>query len=343
MCKTLPTATAILVVTISHSAFAEADWNADFSTPFTYAESAEESQAVAEDAPVSFGETPEGQLPEPAPSGTVTVFAEPTRYSYPSVAALTFRHTGPFCTATLIHPEAVLTAAHCLMDDKGRYWREIVVRFRPTRNAGSFNNVVSVSPETVVKYPGTGNSVPSGRPCAGARAPDSTLCFPYGTDLAVVKLTKSVPDAAIRVVPLATQQGLPQRPLYYLVGFGRTYVNVQNGKVSEGRGLGHFTSAMGDVHLARGNLTDKYFSVAGTVRVNGTNFGIGLCNGDSGGPFYVSDSTRPSHQLLAGVNASVRFGGTGQACATVSNTSNLTGVVGNMAFIDAAFEHLGLD
>lgn len=123
---------------------------------------------------------------------------------WPAVGRLNVQGKG-FCTGTLIAPDLVLTAGHCLQDIRlGRTVSPRLVHFLPGFRAGAFAH--------------------HGRAAAVAVAdPDAVRDVALGLDLGLVRLTEPVPDT-IRPMPLAPAVETGQRLFSLSYGMDRSQV-----------------------------------------------------------------------------------------------------------------------
>ncbi|MFO0555529.1 MAG: S1 family peptidase [Polyangiaceae bacterium] len=167
------------------------------------------------------------------------------------------------CTATLVAPDALLTAAHCV-DPSTHQGYGFGVYFGPDANA----------------YPTASTLVPKLSPIASVHVhPDYDRDPPFTADLAIVLLPESV---AIEPLPLgyspveASDVGAPAR----IVGYGQTKYEVPNAK--------KFSA---DTVLAGLDATD-------TITVGDLTHRT--CIGDSGGPALM---VRGGVETVIGVNS----------------------------------------
>ena len=159
------------------------------------------------------------------------------------------------CTATVIGPRTLLTAAHCVASETAPHTLLSPVNYYPDGFDGR-----RISAVAVVVHPDF----------AGANK----------ADFAVVRLAEDVGAAPARLATQAPRVGEGVE----LVGFGKT---------SE-------TSA--DFGTRREATTTVGLVDAQTMRFFGASNGLGnLCNGDSGGPTFV---TRAGQVYLIGVHSS---------------------------------------
>lgn len=200
-----------------------------------------------------------------------------------------------FCSGTLVAPQLVLTAAHCMDGYDGRgQERPVVAHFRSyAKNGGSSEKAFDAV--GVLRF-------------GAAKRPDGSS--PYGIDIALVMLATPVPASVAKPIPVRAKP-LAEEDVgktFLEVGYGQTAVGQapswnqtrQKGDVKLGAVSGHpfqqiFESrAAFDAYLtqiedarfveARGNeLWDQELSAYGhEVQVGGRGGPQG-CYGDSGG------------------------------------------------------------
>ncbi len=220
---------------------------------------------------------PQG-TPQPAPTLTETrapIVAGMKEEGFPAVGALTAvfdddHYTGSSCSMTLIAPDWILTAAHCIEGLKNRRPREFEDRhahFFVGSRATSRDNGVLHQAQRIVVHP-------------GYETPGGHSYY----DIALMQLAQPIEDIdpiPIHRADIAERVG---SEVFY-VGFG-----VNDGVSGEGGGVKR--SAMRTLH----NTTPTIYV---TAQPDG-----GVCFGDSGGPglLWVED-----HWEVIGVN-STTFG-----------------------------------
>jgi len=177
-----------------------------------------------------------------------------TETGYPAVGALTFKsgfqYGGSFCTATLIAPSWVITAAHCLVDANASETAFYVGNdARPLQNGAAPSNGAFYPAERFVVHP----QYDADR---------------LENDIALVKLSSNVSGVnpySFNESNLGPYRG--QSALY--VGFG-----VDDGLTERGGGLKRSTS------MAISAIYTQSFLTAYA--------GSGTCFGDSGGPAFLT-------------------------------------------------------
>ena len=204
------------------------------------------------------------------PGGVATV-------DYPSVGALLSRVGAEevfMCTATLISPQVVLTAAHCLIGDN--VGKPVAVFFQ---HAGRYA-VVQETPRT----PGYSG-------------------LPYRlNDIAVLKLAE--PVRTIRPAALSAS-GLPAGSIGTIVGYGLRDALDSSGRYAGIAGLqpeGLKLAASVETKDCRDVPKLEYPEgrICWEYKGSGT-YAASTCKGDSGGPLFVEPS--PGAWFLAGVTS----------------------------------------
>ena len=228
--------------------------------------------------------------PEQSPPSTPAITPAPivngdTETGWPSVGALTFRfndqYAGSFCTGTLIAPDWVLTAGHCVTSDG-----------TGPRAIRAANSAFLVG--TDARVADDGGPVDGQTHAVHAFVPHPDYNPTTNVhDIALVHLAEPVTDvtpsafSAHDLAALLAEHTAAGAPLdLFTVGFGAT-----EGITSSGSGLKRSTTVSVD------EVTATYF--VSTFK------GSGTCYGDSGGPGFITVGDAP---FVAGVTSA------GSAC-----------------------------
>lgn len=208
-----------------------------------------------------------------------------------------------FCTGTLIGPQQILTAGHCMLIDNVSVPKEsIQVGFGIN---GTIDPGIKVSGITVTPaWQGYGTSGNYPLPGVGEQ------------DLAVLTFTGTLPNTAIPA-QITAKSNVKAGDILTVAGFGAR---------SDADAVDHKTLYMYDSTIAEGLLAAKEFRTAPT--------GGGDCYGDSGGPFYVKNATTQCLDLAGVVSR-----GVSNSCATGEGYH--TDVRAHLDWIKQAFSALG--
>lgn len=209
------------------------------------------------------------------------------------------------CSAVVIHPQAILTAAHCGPHlDTGRY----AVHF-PDRS-----ETKSIDVKSVLVNPGYVDDISwSGE-------------FKINDDIALLILSDPIDDPVILAhIPKIIDEGLlSKNEIVQAVGLG---IHEQ-GPFAQ---LGDMDNS--DKRVAPYKIVDKKLS---TYYLSGTQSGVGLCGGDSGGALLRVSEDGSSSQLLGILTA------TGGRCGDNRETAYAESVASHLDWIRKSLKKEGI-
>lgn len=172
------------------------------------------------------------------------------------------------CTGTIVHPLVVLTAAHCVVDQRGRVARDVVVHFGTRENSGATRRMLDLSVHPAF-----------GRVRGERLAERSGMGYP---DFALLLLHRPIPDTH-RPVDLVEPGFRDSRGLRKIIaGYGKT----RRAGREESASL-HFGEMYGNSRTDQGGLSGEDEIILESRYAGGQR--ISACEGDSGGPVFVVD------------------------------------------------------
>ena len=179
------------------------------------------------------------------------------------------------CSATIVHPRVVLTAAHCVLN----------VRDEPRRIAVLFDRVASRRQALdVIIHPGFLKNVRDRAPTSGAHRPEHGRTeidiLAISKDLALVLLHRPIPEGYDLVAPVPRGFRDSHTATKLIAGYGAVGASRSMDRLSL-----RFAELLGNSRLDEGGITGGSEIIMLSKYLNGAR--VNACSGDSGGPILV--------------------------------------------------------
>jgi len=231
--------------------------------------------------------------PRPGASFTQQQVAFARAVSAVTVALVFTDRTGKaygWCSATIVHPRVVLTAAHCALEGRDRSQRITVLFERAASRREALDVVLHPA------YLKNARAQPRTSDLRRSERAKKEIEADPSKDLALVLLHRPIPEGydVVALVPRGFRDSHATTKL--IAGYGKTKASRPTDRPSL-----RFAELLGNSSLDTGLITGGDEIVMLSKQSNGAR--VNVCSGDSGGPIFVADAGGSRLQQLAVTSA----------------------------------------